>query len=234
MSDKVTSKKEHCQFKHPFTCMVAGPTSSGKTVLVRRFLKNFNVCICNLPKPCNILNVLWCHGQWQESYKVPISANVKVTYVEGLPEEDYLISFKPHVIVIDDLMNELGKNEKIANLFTKGSHHQNISIFFIVQNIFHKAPVTRTVSLNSHYFVLMKNPRDRSQIRHLASQTHTGNTKFLVDAYNHATTSPFSYIRVDNTQDTPDNLRVLRRLTPEETANKVFSPIAYIPEDGLQ
>lgn len=215
----------HCQFKHPFTCMVAGPTGSGKTILVRRLLKNFKMLIGRFTK--KTLSVLWVHGQWQKAYENPIAENVHVTYVEGLPDEDLIMRRRPDLIVIDDLMNELGKNEKLANLFTKGSHHLNVSIVFIVQNIFHKAPVMRTVSVNAHYFILMKNPRDRSQIRHLAGQTHTGNTKFLVDAYNHATKEPFSYIRVDNTQDTPDDLRVLTKLTPEETSNK-FSPIALV------
>jgi Ni2+-binding GTPase involved in maturation of urease and hydrogenase len=32
--------KKHLSFKHPFTCITAGPTSSGKTVLIRRILKH--------------------------------------------------------------------------------------------------------------------------------------------------------------------------------------------------
>jgi hypothetical protein len=38
----------------------------------------------------------------------------------------------------------------------------------------------RTVSLNSHYLVLFKNPRDKLQIRNLTTQMHPSNAKFLV------------------------------------------------------
>ncbi len=33
-------ERKHLSFKHPFTCMAAGPTSSDKTFLVRRILRH--------------------------------------------------------------------------------------------------------------------------------------------------------------------------------------------------
>jgi Ni2+-binding GTPase involved in maturation of urease and hydrogenase len=32
---------EDLKYKHPFTCIISGPTSSGKTVLMRRILENW-------------------------------------------------------------------------------------------------------------------------------------------------------------------------------------------------
>ena len=37
----------------------------------------------------------------------------------------------------------------------------------LVQNLFPKNKETRTISLNAHYMVVFKNPRDKSQISHL-------------------------------------------------------------------
>jgi len=51
-------------------------------------------------------------------------------------------------------MNET--NRSVTDLFTKGSHHRNISEIYIVQNLFNKRKEHRTISLNSHYIVVFK------------------------------------------------------------------------------
>ena len=75
------------------------------------------------------------------------------------------------LLVIDDLMSET--NSEINELFTKGSHHQNISVIFITQNLFYTEKDTRTMNLNTHYIVLFKNPRDATQVAHFGRQMRT-------------------------------------------------------------
>jgi len=67
-------------------------------------------------------------------------------------------------MVIDDHMEDAGGDERIVNLFTKGSHHRNLSVIYILQNVFHQGKGSRSISLNSHYLVHFKNPRDQLQI----------------------------------------------------------------------
>ena len=59
---------------------------------------------------------------------------------------------------------------KVSKLFTKGSHHCNISLVLITQNVFHQGPSSRDISLNSKDIVVFKNPRDKTQIVNLARQ----------------------------------------------------------------
>ena len=66
-------------------------------------------------------------------------------YVEGLRSEEEILEYKPHIVIIDDLMSELGSDKNLTNLFTKGSHHNDISIIFISQNIFHQRSQMRTI-----------------------------------------------------------------------------------------
>ena len=106
--------KDLC-FKTPFTMMVAGPSGSGKTVLVRRILKHHSKLLH--PK-VSLPLVLWCYGQWQSSYTIPVP-NVEIHYSDGLASLDEIQSKKPDIIVVDDLMNELGDDPKMGNLFTK-------------------------------------------------------------------------------------------------------------------
>jgi len=41
----------------------------------------------------------------------------------------------------------------------------------------------RDISLNANYIVVLKNPRDRAQIRYLARQVYLDDPKFLEEAY---------------------------------------------------
>ena len=134
---------------HPFTCMISGPTGSGKTHFVSQFLKYLSLMMTPAPD-----EVVWCYGEWQDGYK-QLS---HVTFVEGLPAVSQWNTTKRRLVILDDLMNEA--DERVTQLFTKGSHHRNMSVMFIVQNLFGKNKEQRTISLNSHYLVLFKNPRD--------------------------------------------------------------------------
>ena len=217
--------RKHISFKHPFTCMLAGPTSSGKTVLVRRIIENHTKTIYFKNDQPQLLKILWAYGQWQDFYSENIN-NCDIQYIDGLPSEEEIDEIKPHLIIIDDLMTELANNKSLTNIFTKGSHHKNISIIFITQNIFHQGSQMRTISLNCHYFLLMKNPRDQAQITSLAAQVYSKNKRFLIEAYFDATKDQYGYIRIDMMQSTPEKYRFQTRIIPE---NNILSPIAYIP-----
>ena len=54
-----------------------------------------------------------------------------------------------------------------------------ISVIYIVQNLFHQGKGSRSISLNSHYLLLFKNPRDKLQILTLAKQMYPGQTDFF-------------------------------------------------------
>ena len=60
--------------------------------------------------------------------------------------------------VFDDQMIDASKDKRIVKLFTRGSHHCNLSVIYIAQNLFHRGKGSRSISLNSHYLVLFKNP----------------------------------------------------------------------------
>jgi Ni2+-binding GTPase involved in maturation of urease and hydrogenase len=67
--------------------MTAGPTSSGKTVLIRRILKHHKSLIYLKNESIDILKVIWAYGQWQNLYEEQIP-DVEIRYVEGLPSEE--------------------------------------------------------------------------------------------------------------------------------------------------
>ena len=51
---------------------------------------------------------------------------------------------------------------------------------------FHQGKGSRSISFNSHYLVLFKNPRDKLQILTLAKQMYPGQTAFFINQYEEA------------------------------------------------
>ena len=98
--------------------------------------------------------------------------------------DDILDTINPETrnwFIVDDMMGE--KHAVIAKLFTKKSHHGNLSVVYIVQNLFNHSKEHRTISLNASYLCMTKNVRDASQIVHLAKQLYQNSTKFFQQAY---------------------------------------------------
>lgn len=233
------------RWKHPWTSLICGPTGCGKTVFVRKFLKYLN-SMSNVAFD----RIIFYYGdtldpdtaslnsasgqQSSSSPSSPLISNVndnkeynipKIEFNEGLPQpEDYSSDNNlKKLIIIDDLMRE-SSNNTIVDLFTKGSHHKNISVIFITQNIFHQGHGQRDISLNTNYIVIFKNPRDRAQIRHLARQVYPENPRFLTEAYHDATSQPHGYLLLDLKQSTPDNCRCRTTIFPDDQRMQVYVP----------
>jgi hypothetical protein len=68
---------------------------------------------------------------------------------------------------------------------------------------------------------IFKNPRDKSQFSHLASQMFPGESSFLKESFSDATSTPHGYLFLDFKQETPENLRVRTNILEEK-------PIVYI------
>ena len=195
-------------WQHPFCAIVAGPSGSGKTHFVKKFIENANL-IMNPPP----LNITYCYGAYQAMFD-EMSA---VEFHEGLPDHKTL---QPRtLLIIDDLMTEA--DQRVTNIFTKHSHHQGVSVMFLTQNIFYKG--ARTMSLNAHYLVLFKNPRDASQITFLARQIFPLKSKFMIEAYEDGTSGPYSFLVLDLKPTTSDKMRLRSGIFPGD-AHYAYAP----------
>ena len=85
-------------------------------------------------------------------------------------------------------------NQEVSKSFTRYSHHKNVSVIFITQNIFSKNKYMRDVTLNSHYMVIFQQKRDASQINCLMRQIKPGSSKDLMQIYKDCTKKLYSYI----------------------------------------
>ena len=164
---------------------------------------------------------------WQPTYTQLLMMIPTIEFVKGIPESlennSYLDVNIRNLIVIDDQMIEAGKDNRIVNLFTKGSHHRNLSVIYIVQNLGTKAKATEASGLDSHYLVLFKNPRDKLQILTLAKQMYPSQTACFIKEYEEVVRRPFGYLFVDLRPTTPDRCRLRTNVLPgEERFDKGF------------
>ena len=118
------------RLKAPSTAVVAGPTGSGKKRLHASLIANV-VQVC-YPPPREII---YCYGVWQKAFeeiKGVTFCEIMCDVKEKMPRDG-----NSQLIIVDDIMDEA--NGQTDHLYTMHSHHHlNISVFFMVQNLFEK------------------------------------------------------------------------------------------------
>jgi len=153
---KLLSTTDDLKFKHPFSCLLSGLGGSGKSTFCIRFLHNLDAL-------CSERNfdgwVIWCYSEKAAVPNKQLAVLKNIRYNEGVPSDFDNANGKPCLIIFDNMINVYSK--EVCDLFTKGSHHRNISEILITQILFHQGRYYRDISLNAKYLVLLKNVRDK-------------------------------------------------------------------------
>jgi hypothetical protein len=213
-------------FQHPTTIVLAGPTQCGKTYFLIRAIRE------GLFKP-EPQRIVWVFSEMQSAYADLVREIPSIEFVKGFTSELYetFDSGVRNLLILDDQMENKAAHKRgdndVTRFFTQGSHHRNLTVVYIVQNLFNQDAAMRTISLNTHYMVLFKNPRDATQIRTLGQQMYPDCKRLLVDAYRDATSQAYGYLLVNLRPNACDALRILTDVFAEE-------PSAYVPYDIQQ
>ncbi|XP_068684169.1 uncharacterized protein [Montipora foliosa] len=159
----------------------------------------------------------YCYGAWQPTFK-KMQKEDAIHFHEGIPSLEELDAwFAPQgggVLVLDDLMDEGGRDKRVLDLFTKHSHHRNITVLYLCQDLFPPGPYAKTVSRNAHYIVCFKNPRDCTWLRALVCQAFPTEVKGVMQIFRHATEHPFGYLMFDLHPASSDDRRLWTNLWP--------------------
>ena len=118
----------------PASIMITGPSGSGKTVFIRRLITENMI----YPKPESIVIV---YSEWQKEYEKLSNFDSNIEFIKGPMSLDLYNSFSPekrNLLVLDDQLFEAAKSDQVEKYFVQGSHHCNLTIAFITQNIFEK------------------------------------------------------------------------------------------------
>ena len=130
--------------------------------------------------------------------------------MEGFPDNlsDMVRGHDHSLVVLDELMSQCSNDQRVADLFTRSSHHRGISVSYLTQNFFQPGKLSRTISLNSYYFVIFRNPRDSLGISTMAKQMFPWHTDYLMESFRDARSRPYGYLVIDCHQLTPENMRL--------------------------
>ena len=192
-------------FKHPFSMVVSGPSGSGKSVLTTKLL------LSSLIQP-SLERIIWCFGQWQPLYDTISKRIHRIEFVNDIPDhlndQHYINVSKRNILVFDYLMTEAKCDQRIADLFTKGSHHRNISVVYLTQNLFPQGKACRDIILNTQYMVLFNNPIDRQQVATLARRIYPSTSAVFMKRFERATSYPYGHLVIDLKWDTAEKDRL--------------------------
>lgn len=191
----VTIPNTATQMTAPFRLLLAGPSQCGKT----HFFKHLLRCreFMSVPPP---KQVFWFYGV-EASVDSAREEFPEITFIQDLPTDEWMQdNIDPReypLLIIDDLMQDAITPERrgstkdsrktINHLFTRGSHHQNISVIMTTQTLFSNVKM-RELALNASATVVFANNRDRSHIRPLGDQIFGTGEKggaFLVACMKH-------------------------------------------------
>lgn len=206
------------RLKTPFSCILAGPSRAGKTTWVYHLLAQSEYILDRKPE-----KVIYYYNQWQDMFQKMKEEKLVDEFKNFVPSKEDLEreaapgkkSGRGTCIIVDDFMHV--QSEDVGEIFTALSHHLDLSCIYITQNLFAKNNKhMRDMSLSATYLVLFKNPRDSSQIVHLAKQLSPGKINYVVDAYRELTKKPYSYVLFDLHQATEESLRMRTRIFLQE------------------
>jgi len=171
------------KFETPTSMFIVGPSNSGKTFFTKRLLEMSSGMFKTPPS-----RIYFCFSVWQELYDQMSKSVPNIHFHKGLPSMEELREWgeqKGHkIVVLDDLMMDAADSLEIAHMMCVGSHHYNMTVIHLLQNVFQKGKSMRTASLNCHYFILFRSYRDVLQIQTLGKQIFPGQLKYFMDVYN--------------------------------------------------
>lgn len=175
------------RFLCPHNSIICGSSQSGKSTFVLELLKHPELF------DKTISQIYWHYGI--DSGNLP--AHPLIQTVEGLPSATTLKHLsgdgKEHrIVVIDDLLTEsIANKELLTQLWTRVSHHCNISFILCAQSLFE---IPRIVRNNSHYMILFKSLADRLMVMNLGRQIFPGQLQYFLASVSDSTERRYGYI----------------------------------------
>ncbi|CAH3046211.1 unnamed protein product, partial [Porites evermanni] len=211
--------------RQPSSVIIAGPSGSGKSELVEQWLRDLNVFQVKPKK------IVYAYDRWQPRFE-RMQKKEGIQFHRGLPDPRHLTQWfgrtRGGVLVLDDLMEEGGQDKRVLDLFTKDSHHRNITVLYLTQDLFPPGKFAKTINRNAHYIVAFKNPRDQTGIRTILLQAFPERWRQVLRLFKRITSRPFGYLMLDVHPASDDRYRLWSHLTRREGKAQLQRELARV------
>ena len=198
----------------PFNSIIVGPSGSGKTTFLSRFIQHVDKMVDR-----RFIEIVYCYAINQPLYDTV--HDTRVRFHEGIiKSSEFDPKDGPRLLILDDFLTNI--NTDVIEYFVQGGHHRDVSVFLLTQNMFSQGKGNRDISINSHYIVYMKSPRDSQQIATLARQISSHDSRYVVESYRDATSKAYGYLLFDFRQTTDDSLRLRTNVFPDDGGQIVY------------
>lgn len=219
----IRAKGHPMVFSHPTQMILSGSTKAGKTTLITQILKHRQ----DMFDP-PLQQIFWFYTM-ESSIEKPRQELPGVVFIEGQPTVDQLENMDvsiPKLVVLDDLMSMTDKKdsfEDLKRLFTATSHHHNMSLVFIVQDIYVNKNMTRLAN-QSENLIMMCNSGATYQVPMIAAKLFGAGMKpFIQWAMNDVCEhSSHGYLLLSKAAGTPQCHRVRSKILPGDQRNTFY------------
>lgn len=198
----------------PFTMILSGGTHTGKTTFIFKLIKNISI----FSPPVN--KILYIYSEYQkcfDDFKDKIFFTKDIKFLDIEPNEGERL-----FIIIDDMMDSIGNNQNLLDLFTKKSHHQKICVCVILQNIFKEGKIFKDLRCNTMYFALSNHMNNFQKIEIFARQLEGKNSNYFISSYEDCMKTPFNIFFIDLHPKSKINHLVKYRSGVENIDNQVI------------
>jgi hypothetical protein len=206
--------------------IVCGPTQSGKTYKIVEIIEHIDEVI--QPTPDKLLYLYTAEQPGYDKIKEIIRNNATTSKLQtcefvdctkGIPT---VADIKPKLgnatlMVLDDLMvlamTTKENADNLNNLASRDSHHLNISVMFVCQNLNYGSGKLRNVRINSMYHLVFNNHTDTRDIELIARNKGIRLPtlrKILADVGK----KQYGYLLFDGCAHSPANTRVRTGILP--------------------
>ena len=114
-------------------------------------------------------------------------------------------------------MDEGSSDKNVLDLFTKDSHHQQITVIYLCQDLFPSGKFAKTISRNAHYIIAFKNPRDQLGLRNLLQQSFPTQFREVLNTFRKVTNDwQFAYMLLELHPASRDDQHMLSHVLKDE------------------
>ena len=154
--------------------------------------------------------MVYAYDRWQPRFD-RMQKTDGIRFHRGLPGSSHLTKWfgptRGGVLVLDDLIEEGGQGKRVLDLFSKDSHHRNITVLYLTQDLFLPGKFSKKINRNAHYIVAFKNPRDQTGIRTILPQAFPDRWRQILRLFKRVTSRPFGYLMLDVHRGLDDRYR---------------------------